>query len=151
MFLEPIYLFCFWVGTPQVLRLELGYSSQFSVAASFGIQDNWSSDPDKGTLELLLLIKQLPIQSFQFTPYLLAGYGGTFTIFGGPDTYTILNMGVLYELNRGIHLRPEIGITFTSKHISGGPSLFGKETPEITEERSRFTANLILEIDFASL
>ena len=120
------------------------------MAASFGIQDNWSSDPDEGTLALVGSIK-FPIQSFQFTPYILAGYGGTFTIFGGPDTYTILNMGVLYELNRGIHLRPEIGITFTSKHISGGPSLFGKETPEITEERSRFTANLIVEIDFASL
>lgn len=138
------------LGSPQGLRFELGYSSVVTFAFSFGIYDSWSRDPAEGTIAVIASLR-LPIQELPFTPYILGGFGKTLSIFGSPDKYSLVHLGILYELSSGIHLRPEIGIIYTTKHISGGPSLFGGYTPAVDEKTSKFGFNLILEIDFANL
>lgn len=148
---RSVYVAGGW-GTPQGFRFELGYNfgEIVALALSFGIGDKWSRDPEEGTLAIIGSIR-LPIRSFPFTPYLLFCRGGTFTIFGGSDTYTLIYLGAMVELRSGIHLRPELGLALTSKHISGGTSLFGGTSPEVNEDRSRLGANVTLEIDLAHL
>jgi hypothetical protein len=148
---KSIYIAGGW-GIPQGARFELGYNFQESIALalSFGIHDSWSNDPAEGTLAILGSLR-FPVSLLPVTPYLLICTGGTLATFGGQDTYTLIYVGTMVELSSGIHLRPEFGLAFTSKHISGGTSLFGGTSPEIKEDKTRFGANVTLEIDLAHI
>lgn len=149
---NSVYLAGGW-GTPQGARFELGYNfgETIALALSFGIADNWSRDPDEGTLAILGSIR-FPTSSLPITPYFLICTGGTLSIFGGSDTYTLIYLGTMVELSPGIHLRPEFGLAFTSKYISGGTGLFGGGTsPEVKDNKTRFGANIALEIDLAHI
>jgi hypothetical protein len=90
-------------------------------------------------------------KSLPATPYILVCHGTTLTVFGGPDSYTILHAGAMVELSQGIHLRPEIGGALTSKHVSGGSSVFGGNFPITTEDKSVLGVNLTIELDLRSL
>lgn len=134
-------------GTPQGMRTELGYTFEnVSFGLTFGIGDNWSNDPGEGTLGMILNI-HFPNQSETFVPYMLLGYGGTIAIFGGPDTYALVNFGAMIPITLGFNLRPELAIVFTSKHISGGASLFGNDTPTVNDNETFFGFNLLVEFD----
>jgi len=148
---SSVYIAAGW-GIPQGARFELGYNfgKTVTLALSFGIGDNWSNDPAEGTLAIFGSLR-FPSSSLPITPYLLICTGGTIAIFGGPDTYTLIYVGTLVELSSGIHLRPEFGLAFTSKHVSGGTSLFGGTSPEVKDDKTRFGANVTLEIDFAHI
>jgi hypothetical protein len=145
---NSVYLAAGW-GTPQGFRFELGYNygANLSLGFSFGIADMWSNDPGEGSIAVLGSFR-FPIESSSITPYFLLCYGGTIAVFGGSDTYTLINPGVIIPLKTWLQLRPEIGIALTSKHISGGRSLFGESTTEITEDKRRFGFNISLEVDF---
>lgn len=138
-------------GTPQGLRFELGYNagSDISLAVTFGIKDNWSRDPEEGTFGVIGKIHFLQIKSAK--SYILFGYGGTIAIFGGPDTYTLVHIGSKIPLINWLQLCPEFGYVFTSKHISGGSSLFGDSPPEVKEKKTRLGFNVSLEIDFRQI
>ncbi len=142
-----IYLACGY-GVPQGMRIETGYNINrfISFALSFGIGDNWSRDPQEGTLAILGTLR-VPIKSSCLTPYLLICSGSTLTTFGGPDRYILLNSGLMYEITSRFVLRPEIGIALLSKHISGGETLFFGNTPEIRSETTKFSINIILEYE----
>jgi len=138
-------------GSPQGLRFELGYNfgSDISLAATFGINDNWSRDPEEGTIGIIGKIHFLQIQSTK--SYILLGYGGTISIYGGPDTYSIVHIGFKIPLINWLQLCPEFGFVFTSKHISGGSSLFGGSSPEVNETKTRLGFNISFEIDFRQI
>ncbi len=139
-------------GSPQGFRGELGYNfgSYISVAFSFGIGDSWSHDPGEGTIAVLGTIR-FPTDSPSMTPYLLLCSGGTIAIFGGSDTYTLVYAGVLVPLIPALQVRPEVGVDFTSKHISGGHSLFGGDSPEVRGQKTMLGFHLSLELDLARL
>ncbi len=138
-------------GAPQGARFELGYNfgSDFSLAATFGIQDNWSRDPAQGTLGITGKIHFLQIQTLDI--YILLGTGGTMSLFGGDDSFTLVHLGSRYSLIKWLQLCPELGYVFTSKHISGGKSLFGGSIPEIRENKSRLGISISLEVDLRQI
>ncbi len=139
-------------GTPQGMRGELGYNfgSYVSLALSAGIGDSWSRDPGDGTLALLGILR-LPTGSPSVTPYLLVCTGGTLAILGPSDTYTLVYAGVSVPIIQALQLRPEFGLDFTSRHISGGRSLFGGTSPEVTQKDTRVGFHVSLELDIARL
>ncbi len=136
-------------GTPQGMRCELGYNigSKLSMAFTFGIGDQWSRDPQEGMPGVSLTIR-IPNFNSAAAPYVSIMRGTTLTIFGGPDSYTQLCFGFITPLASAFQLRPEIGVAFTSRHVSGGTSLFGGTTPEVYNERTLFYIHVALEIDF---
>ena len=148
---NSLYLSAGW-GVPQGFRGELGYNfgTSLSLGLSFGISDTWSRDPAEGTLAILGSIR-FPLQSSSVTPYILLCRGGTLSIFGNSDTYTLLYIGAMITVRPWLHLRPETGVAFTSKHISGGRSLLGGTTPEVADDKTRFGMNVSFELDFAQL
>ncbi|MDO8549761.1 MAG: hypothetical protein Q7S39_06385 [Ignavibacteria bacterium] len=145
---NSLYLSAGW-GTPQGFRFELGYNIGMfiSLGLSFGIGDMWSRDPGEGTFAILGSIR-FPINSLSITPYLLFSRGSKFSMLGNPDAYTLINLGTIVPLIPWLQLRPEIGLAFTSKHISGGRSWFGGSSPEVTEDKTRFGFNISFEVDF---
>ncbi len=148
---RSIYLAGGW-GVPHGTRFELGYntSNVFSFAFSFGIGDSWFRDPGEHTIALLISLR-FPIRSWPITPYLLLGTGGTLAVHGRADTYTIASVGALIALRSGIHLRPEMGVVFTSKHVSEGRVSFWGIGPEVREQRARYGVHVAVELDFRSL
>nr|HRI47004.1 hypothetical protein [Ignavibacteriaceae bacterium] len=138
-------------GTPQGLRFELGYNfgSDISLAATFGIKDNWSRDPEEGTLGIIGKIHFY--KNKLISGYFLIGTGSTLAIMGEPDTYWLIQVGTKINLTNWLQLCPELGYALTSKHISGGVSLFGKDTPEARENVKRLGFNVSFEIDFRQI
>lgn len=136
-------------GTPQGFRGELGYNfgTMFSLGVAFGIGDKWSRDPDDGTFGFLGSIR-FPINSTAIAPYLLVVTGGTYSLVGNSDGYTLIYLGAIVPLRPWLQLRPELGFDFTSKHVSGGRSLLGGSSPRVTEDNTRFGAHITMEIDF---
>jgi hypothetical protein len=146
---HSLYLSCGY-GTPQGFRFELGYNFGFgiSLAPTFGIKDHWSRDPEEGTLGIIL---KMHLSKSKLTiPYLLVGTGGTIAIFGGSDTYVLIQIGSKISLNNWLQLCPEFGFVFTSKYISGGRSLFGS-SPEVNDNNTRLGFNISFEIDFRQI
>jgi len=111
--------------------------------------DNWSRDPKECAIGIIGKIHFLQIRSIK--SYILLGYGGRISLFGGPDTYSIVHIGSKIPLINWLQLCPEFGFVFTSKHISGGVSLFGKSSPEVKETAARLGFNISLEIDFRQI
>jgi len=62
--------------------------------------------------------------------------------------YNLIYIGTMIPVKAWFHVRPEVGIVFTSKNISGGSSLLGGSGPENTENKTRLGMNLSFEIDF---
>lgn len=147
---RSLYLSC-GLGSPQGLRFELGYNfgSDISLAATFGIKDNWSRDPEEGTLGIIGKIHFY--KNKLISGYLLIGTGGTLAIMGEPDTYWLIQVGSKINLTNWLQLCPELGYALTSKHLSGGVSLFGKDTPEVREKVKRLGFNVSFEIDFRQI
>jgi len=134
-------------GTPQGLRVELGYNfgNIFSLAGMIGTNNNWSNgDASAG------IIGKLNFNDGSFTVYILGGYGQSIEILGEPDNYGLVMIGYRIPLKRGIQVRPEMGIIFTSKHISGGSGLFGS-SPETRENETKFGVDVSLEIGFSQI
>jgi hypothetical protein len=148
---RSVYLAGGW-GVPHGTRFELGYSTSgvFSFAFSFGIGDSWFRDPGERAIALLTSLR-FPIRSSRITPYLLLGIGATGALYDRADTYAIASVGTLIALRSGIHLRPELGGVFISKHVSDGVVSFWGTSPEVREYRSRFGAHIAVELDFRSL
>jgi hypothetical protein len=149
---NTLYLSAGW-GVPQGARFEVGYNvgAIISLGLSLGIGDSWSRHPGEGTLAILGAIR-IPTNALRITPYLLFCRGGTFSNFlGDSDTFTLLYFGAMVPLNPRVQFRPEIGFDFTSKHISGGRSLFGGSSPEVSENKLRLGVNVSLEFDLARL
>ena len=136
-------------GYPQGLRLEVGYNlgEIVSLGLTYTSSDYWSRNPSEGKLGLLA--KFSPWSEFlKWSPYIFYNHGRTFSIFGGRiDKYNLFYFGSMIPLQSWLHFRPEAGIIFTSKYISGGSSWFGEDTPEIHETKTRFGINLSFEID----
>jgi hypothetical protein len=138
---------------PLGYRFEFGYNfgTAISLAATFSIEDNWSKEPDKGSLGILGKLHLPQIQSV--SPYILVAFGGGF------DSYTLVQIGSKISLINWLHICPEIGLVFTSKHISGGgesiqlPWGWGstEQEPEVNEKRTMFGFNISFEIDFRQL
>ena len=138
-------------GLPQGLRFELGYNfgSIISIAATYGINNNWSRDPEEVTIGIIGKLHFLQIKSTM--NYILFGIGSTIHIFGGDDTYTVVYIGSKIPLIDWLQLCPEFGLVFTSKYISGGPGLFGGSSPEVYEKKTRLGFNISFEIDFRQI
>lgn len=145
--INSLYL-SYGYGLPQGHRFEVGYNYWISLGLTFGIGDNWSRDPAEGTLGILARIN-FPMYNSNAL-YILLCTGGTIAILGEPDNYTLVYFGSKIQLSNGIHLCPELGLTFTSKHISGGHGIFGS-SPETREDNTNFGINISLEIDFAHI
>lgn len=136
-------------GLPQGLRLELGYN--FGKVFSFGIMlgrgDTWTEE--QGTSFGVLANLKFGISSAGPVVYILAARGSN--KLWNADVFTLINLGTQINIINGKFLRPEAGIDFTSKHISGGVSLLGPDTPEVTEDITRFSFHISMEIDLAAL
>jgi len=147
---RSLYLSCGY-GTPQGLRFELGYNfdSDVSLAATFGIKDHWSRDPEEGTLGIIGKIHLYKSKSI--SSYILGGVGGTIAIFGEPDTYSLIQIGSKISLTNWLQLCPELGFVFTSRNISGGRSLFGGSSPEVNENKTILGFNISFEINFRQI
>ena len=138
-------------GTPQGLRFELGYNfgSSISFALAYGKNDNWSRNPESGTIGIIFKCHFLQIQSV--TAYILFGTGGTVDMLGNRvDSYRLIHIGSKIPLSNWLQLCTELGYVFTSKHISGGKSIFGS-SPEVTETKTRFGFYISFEIDFRQI
>ncbi len=134
-------------GFPQGFRSEVGYNMgrYFFAGLTFGIDDYWSHDPGEGTIGMVAGL-HLPVSGFPYiTPYALFCTGNTLTLFGGPDTYSFINVGGMIPLVDRLTLRPELSIGFTSKHLSGGRGVFGS-SPERREEQVRVGLNVLVEL-----
>lgn len=147
---RSLYLSCGY-GTPQGLRFELGYNfgSDISIAATIGKKDHWSRNPERGTLGIIGKIHLY--KSKLMSPYILVGAGSTIAIFGEPDSYLLIQIGSKISLDNWLQLCPELGFVFTSKHISGGKSLFGGSSPVVNENKPRLGFNISFEIDFRQI
>lgn len=133
-------------GVPQGLRIELGYNFGriISLGGLFGKFDNWShGDPTFGVCGKLNFIGS------SFTSYLLIGYGGSVALFGEEDTYTFALIGFRRPLKNWVYIRPEIGLVFTSKYISGG-GIFSN-SPITREKETKFAFNVSLELDLRQI
>lgn len=138
-------------GYPQGFRAETGYTFGYilTFGVSFGIGDTWSRDPGEGTLAFLGRLN-IPINNTSKGMYISILTGGSIAILGEPDTYTVANLGLLIPLTNYLTLRPEVGVAFLSKHISGGHGLFGS-SPEVREEKVDGSFNLVLELDIRNV
>jgi len=136
-------------GAPQGLRFELGYNfgRYISLAATFGIADNWSRDPDEGTVGFVGKVNLFQIEPA--TTYFLVGYGTTLTLFGGADSYILMQAGSKIPLTEWLLLSPEAGLVHTSKYLWGG-GLFSSSRA-VYKSDFTFGANLSLEIDLRSV
>ncbi len=147
-----VYLAGGW-GRPQGVRIELGGNAGKYVFGGlcFGIGDTWSRDPDKGTFGVFLGMHFTGDQPGSFACYLMGAEGGTIAIFGGSDRYRLINAGAMISLTPLITLRPELSVTYTSQYVRGGNSIFGS-SPLVHEEwKTRFGANLIMEMELRQL
>ncbi len=133
-------------GIPQGLRIELGYNfgHLISLGGFYGKFDTWSH----GDLSFGLCGK-LNFISRALTSYLLVGYGGSFALFGEEDTYTLALLGFRQPIINWVHIRPEIGLVFTSKYVSGG-GIFSS-SPIIRENESKLAINVSLELDLRQI
>jgi hypothetical protein len=138
-------------GIPQGFRYELGYNfkSGLSLAFTFGINDNWSNNPNRGFIGVLGKLHYVKSTSNSF--YFLFGIGRSVAIFGGSDSYVLFDIGTKIRLYDWLQLCPEVGIDLISKYLSGGPSIFGKSTAAEYENDVKLNLNLLLEIDFRQL
>jgi len=140
-------------GLPQGFRGETGYTfgDILTLGMSFGIGDSWSFDPWEGTIAWFARLN-IPIENTHAGFYFSILSGSNIAIFGDPDSYTLANIGLIYPLSDYMHLRPEFGIAFTSKYISGGKGngIFGS-SPLITEDRTVVSFNLNFELDLRPL
>jgi hypothetical protein len=144
--LEPFqnsFYFAAGAGWPQGFRGETGFNFEaFSFGLTFGIADRWSSDPAEGTIGILARVIFYGLYS---NPYLLYSTGTTLTLFSEPDTYSIISAGVMIQLKNNFYLRPELGYVFTTRHISGGTSLFGSSYPAVFEKKNMIGFNISFE------
>jgi hypothetical protein len=138
-------------GYPQGFRAETGYTFGYllTLGMSFGIGDTWSRDPGEGTLAFLGRLN-IPFENTSLGMYISIISGGSIAIFGEPDTYTVGNLGMIVPLAEFLVLRPELGVAFVSKHISGGHGLFGS-SPEVREDNTFINFNVVLELDLRPL
>jgi hypothetical protein len=139
-------------GFPQGLRGELGYNFGhiLSFGLTFGIFDYWSRDPGEGTFGMTLKLF-LPYKSLSFTPYLMYSSGGTFSIFGHSDSYTLFYFGSMFTIKSWLHVRPEIGVVFTSRYIPIGTSIFNLSPSVNTEDKQHIGLNLSFELDIRQI
>lgn len=135
-------------GTPQGMRAELGVNIGRTLFGGFmfGLHDEWSRDPEQGSIGLFLGVHFADRGSDDFTPYLLVGGGGTVEIFSGPDSYWMIQAGGMTRLARWLTLRPEIGVAFTQRYIGGG-GLFASTPKRYGAWITRGSANLLLEME----
>jgi hypothetical protein len=137
---------CF--GTPQGMRAEFGVNIGRTLFGGFmfGLHDEWSRDPEQGSIGLFLGLHFADHGSDDFTPYLLLGGGGTVEIFSGPDSYWMIQAGGMTRLARWLTLRPEIGVVFTQRYIGGG-GLFASTPKKYGAWITRGSANVLLEME----
>jgi hypothetical protein len=136
-------------GIPQGMHIELGFTPEIPVsfAVTFGIGDQWSRDAGEGMIGVAVLLR---LPSFSSATTFYGGFmaGGTVKVFGGGDYYKQVCIGLCTPLTRNLQLRPEAGVAFTSRFVSGGTGLFGGTLPEVYDEEIKFYFNLALELDF---
>jgi len=150
-------------GYPQGSRLEIGYniSSIISLGFIVGFNDYWSKHSNRNFLEPIdnsygLAGKLfIPIESLNSIPYIFVAAGQNFSIFGfsNTDSYIIFNIGMIVPVTKWLQIRPEFGLDFTSRYLSGGHAFFigERDTPEIDENMTRIGFNLSFEIDVFSI
>ena len=138
-------------GLPQGIRCELGYtiSDLVSLGICGSVYDSWGYYSEVGSFGLCARYHP-PLTLHGLRPYLFASGGASLSIFNGADSFVMLSIGTMYELRRALHLRPELGIVFCNRHISGGNGVFSS-SPELTEPSTRLSFHLALELDLSHL
>lgn len=149
---NTVYISTGW-GLPQGLRTEIGYNlgSLLSIGMAYGGGQNWGYDKSRTMIGLLGSLR-FPLQNNQITPYLLVCTGSTITpLFGHNDTYTLLYAGTIITLKPWLQFKPEAGLIYTSAYVSGGGSIWGSNSPVITQDELKLGFHASFEINLNQL
>jgi len=147
-------------GYPQGIRFEIGYNilKYFSLGIIYNFNNYWIESSGNGTWgfnnKMIGLNCRifLPYKSWYITPYLLISRGLNFSIFGTSNSYTNIYLGTMIPVTKWLQLRPELGIDFTSRYISGGVEFPGYgPNPEVKQDKTWFGFNLSMEFDIIGL
>jgi hypothetical protein len=143
-----IYLAAGW-GIPSGQRFELGHNCRWGFTYSLTVSsgDNWSSHPGESMLGCLFKM-HLVSRDRLVRPYLLYADGGHFSIFGSSDHYRILGLGVAVPWGRSFRIRPEAGLAWTNRFVSGGWSFWGPSTPTVYDTNRKLCLTVMLEFNF---
>jgi hypothetical protein len=133
-------------GYPQGIRYEAGYNIKSFMAVGIIIGSSSAWLDEGGTLGIVGKLFITNINSV--APFFLAAAGSSIAVLGESSTYSLLHAGVKISLASWIHAIPEAGFDFTSKHLSGGKSLFGTSSPAYFEKKTFIGMNISLEITF---
>lgn len=131
------------MGYPNRMRIEVGYNILSYASFGFSISrfHQWSDDVPTFMFGFVFQVRA-PIQSSSIALNLLYSPAESFEIFHPPDSYHLLFLGVIIPVTSKIQCKPELGIIWSSKYISGGRKIWGTETPAIFERGVHAGGNL---------
>ncbi len=131
------------MGYPNRMRIDVGYNilSYASVGFSINRFHQWSDDVPTLMFGFVFQVRT-PIGSSPIALNLLYSIAESFEIFHLSDSNHLLFFGVIIPVISRIQCKPELGIIWRSKYISGGPTIWGTETPAIFERGVHAGGNL---------